>query len=102
MLIHHGEKVYDGRLLELAEKLAPFKLIKLELEKNLEEAEFSDISSKSEVIERNNGHLILRIDRKDTAKMASFLLDKLPVVDLSVENPPIEAVIDQIYQEGQV
>jgi ABC-type uncharacterized transport system ATPase subunit len=28
------------------------------------------------------------------------LLNHLPVVDLSVENPPIEAVIDQIYQEG--
>ena len=30
------------------------------------------------------------------------LLGSLPVVDLTVEDPPIEAVIDQIYQEGQL
>jgi hypothetical protein len=28
------------------------------------------------------------------------LLNTLPVIDLVVEDPPIEAVIDQIYQEG--
>ena len=26
----------------------------------------------------------------------------LPVVDLSIEDPPLEAVIDQIYQEGSL
>jgi ABC-type uncharacterized transport system ATPase subunit len=30
------------------------------------------------------------------------LLRALPVVDLTVEDPPIEAVIDQVYQEGDV
>jgi len=30
------------------------------------------------------------------------LLNTLPVADLSVKDPPIEAVIDQIYQEGKV
>jgi len=30
------------------------------------------------------------------------LLQTLPVADLVVEDPPIEAVIDQIYQEGDV
>jgi ABC-type uncharacterized transport system ATPase subunit len=28
------------------------------------------------------------------------LLNTLPITDLAVEDPPIEAVIDQIYQEG--
>jgi ABC-type uncharacterized transport system ATPase subunit len=27
-------------------------------------------------------------------------LQRLPVADLTVEDPPLEAVIDQIYQEG--
>jgi hypothetical protein len=34
--------------------------------------------------------------------MTAYLLSVLPVADLSVEDPPIEAVIDQIYQEGRV
>ena len=30
--------------------------------------------------------------------LTARLLETLPVVDLAVEDPPIEAVIDQIYQ----
>ena len=34
--------------------------------------------------------------------MTARLLSALPVIGLSVEDPPIDAVIDRIYQEGAV
>ena len=54
------------------------------------------------VIERENGRLTLRVTRAEAPALTAHLLDSLPVADLAVEDPPIEAVIDQIYQEGDV
>jgi ABC-2 type transport system ATP-binding protein len=44
--------------------------------------------------------LSIRVDRQHTSEITSHLLNTLPVADLTVEDPPVEAVIDQIYQEG--
>jgi ABC-2 type transport system ATP-binding protein len=98
ILIHHGELLYDGPLAGLSEKLAPFKLIRLALREpvggNLPEA--------AHVVSQENGSLTLRVERRDTAAITAQLLRTLPVIDLSVEDPPIETVIDQIYQEGAI
>ena len=44
--------------------------------------------------------LTLRVARAAAPALTAQLLATLPVVDLSVEDPPIEAVIDQVYQGG--
>jgi ABC-2 type transport system ATP-binding protein len=55
-----------------------------------------------DVIERENGSLTLRVARSAAPSVTAHLLNTLPVADLAVEDPPIEAVIDQIYQGGDV
>ncbi len=99
ILIHHGQLLYDGALQGLAEKLAPFKLIRLALSGANGQAA---LPPEADVVEQENGHLTLRVPRATTPTITAHLLNTLPVVDLSVEDPPIEAVIDQIYQEGKV
>ncbi len=103
ILIHHGELIYDGELQGLADKLAPFKLIKIAL-LNSKGDSYKDVvfPNEAEVLLQENGHVTLRVNRKDTPSVTAKLLNSLPIADLSVENPPIEAVIDQIYQEGNV
>ncbi len=101
MLIHHGQLIYDGALITLAEKLAPFKLAKLQF--NAPVADFEGFMSQFtsvEILPTENGHHILRIPRGEIAPVAAKLLEHLPIADLSIEDPPIEAVIDQIYEEG--
>jgi len=56
----------------------------------------------AEIVARENGGLTLRVPRAGTPDLTARLLSALPVIDLSVEDPPIDAVIDQIYQEGAV
>jgi ABC-2 type transport system ATP-binding protein len=99
ILIHHGQLLYDGALQGLAEKLAPFKLIRLALSGTNEQLV---LPPEADIVERENGHLTLRVPRATTPTITAQLLNTLPVADLSVEDPPIEAVIDQIYQEGKV
>ncbi len=99
ILIHHGRLLYDGELSGLAERLAPFKLIRVALSGS--NCQF-DLPSGVEIIKRENGRLTLRVARSEAPAITAHLLNALPVADLSVEDPPIEAVIDQIYEEGDV
>lgn len=103
MLIHHGKLIFDGALQNLAEKLAPFKLAKLQfntppvaLEGFL--AQFPNV----EQLPSESGQFTLRIPRTEVPRVTAELLSNLPVADLTIEDPPIEAVIDQVYEEGKV
>lgn len=99
MLIHHGQLLYDGGLTDLAARLAPFKLIRVGLSADRVVAD-SALPLGVEVLQRENDHLQLRVPRSAAPAIMAQLLNTLPVIDLVVEDPPIEAVIDQIYQEG--
>jgi ABC-2 type transport system ATP-binding protein len=109
ILIHQGQLLYDGALGALAERLAPFKLIRVALSNGQREGRAGvdetvglDLGAGTQIVERTNGHLTLRVQRAQAPSVTAWLLKSLPVVDLSVEDPPIEAVVDQIYQEGDV
>ena len=103
VLIHHGRLLYDGALSRLAERLAPFKLIRMSLG-NGQAGKGGDLALPAgvDVVARENGRVTLRVGRAAAPAVTAYLLNTLPVVDLSVEDPPIEAVIDQIYQGGSV
>jgi ABC-2 type transport system ATP-binding protein len=101
ILIHHGCLLYDGELSGLAERVAPFKLIRVALSDG-HAGDGLELPLGVEIIERENGRLTLRVARSEAPSITAHLLNALPVADLSVENPPIEAVIDQIYEEGDV
>jgi ABC-2 type transport system ATP-binding protein len=102
ILIHQGRLLYDGVLSGLAQRLAPFKLVCLHLHDGYTTDDPLELPSGAEVIERENGSLTLRIDRDSTPAVTAHLLNSLPVADLTVQDPPIESVIDQIYQEGTI
>src|SRR5690606_13713957 len=104
LLIHHGQLLYDGALRGLGERLAPFKLIRLTLDAGNGRSPEPDALPPpgAEIVARENGGLTLRVPRAGTPELTARLLSALPVIDLSVEDPPIDAVIDQIYQEGAV
>jgi ABC-2 type transport system ATP-binding protein len=99
ILIHHGQLLYDGGLTDLAARLAPFKLIRVGLSADRVVAD-SALPIGVEVLQREDDHLELRVSRSEAPAIMAQLLNTLPVIDLVVEDPPIEAVIDQIYQEG--
>jgi ABC-2 type transport system ATP-binding protein len=103
ILIHQGELLYDGELQGLASRLAPFKLLRLTLRSDSTRP-IPEVSlpPEVEIVERENGRLTLRVPRDETPTLTAHLLETLPVADLAVEDPPIEAVIDQIYQSAEI
>jgi ABC-2 type transport system ATP-binding protein len=100
ILIHQGRLLFDGPLSELADRLAPFKLIRVTLDQEIKQA--PKLPADVEIVGQENDSLTIRVDRSAAPKVTAHLLGSLPIVDLAVEDPPIEAVIDQIYQGGDV
>lgn len=103
ILIHHGALLYDGKLGGLAQRLAPFKLIRVSLGNGQMSADAPlTLLEGVEVMDRDGGQVTLRVARQAAPQITAHLLATLPVIDLAVEDPPIEAVIDQVYREGEV
>jgi ABC-2 type transport system ATP-binding protein len=101
LLIHHGALLYDGALQGLAQRLAPFKLVRMSLGNGHAAGDGPlDLPAGVDVVERERGRVTLRVGRSAAPAVTAQLLNRLPIVDLAVEDPPIEAVIDQIYQNG--
>ncbi len=98
ILIHQGSLLYDGDLEALARQLAPFKLIRVSLKNGRSAGDPGwELPESVEVVASENGRLTLRVGRAEAPAVTAHLLRSLPVADLAVEDPPIEAVIDQIY-----
>jgi ABC-2 type transport system ATP-binding protein len=103
ILIHQGKLLYDGELGTLAQKMAPFKLVRITLgDENDSSSRDISLPPGVEITNRENNLLTLRVGRTDAPAVTAQLLQTLPVSDLTVEDPPIEAVIDQVYTEGGV
>ncbi len=101
ILIHQGRLLYDGALTGLTLRLAPFKLIHVSLSNGGAGGERSlNLPPGVDLLERENSRLTLRVGRVEAPSVVAYLLNSLPVADLSVEDPPIEAVMDKIHQEG--
>jgi len=106
ILIQEGKLLYDGGLAQLSTRLAPFKLLRLTLAANGPQPSAPALPPEVHIVSQEDGSgaasWTLRIPRERTAAVTAGLLGSLPVVDLAVEDPPIEAVIDQIYQGSQI
>lgn len=96
LLIDKGALRYDGDLEGLATTLSPYKLLKVEVSSGarVEWGRFG------EIVEAAEDRAVLRVHREQAPAAAARLLADLPVADLSVENPPLESVIDRVYREG--
>lgn len=100
IVIHHGTLLYDGGLPGLVRAFSPHKTIIVELE---EGAEISRdhvttlLPGGGEVVEQTPVGLTLRVPKAETARVAAQVLSALPVFDLTIEDPPIEEVIEAVF-----
>lgn len=96
LLIHRGELLFDGSLEALLLRFAPYKEVRLHLERPVEAgllARFGEVRS----LEGLEARLI--VPRRRLLEAVGAILDQLPVADLEVKEPPVEEVIGKIFQE---
>lgn len=96
ILIDRGDLMYDGAIAELAMTVEPYKLLRVTVGPDVK----PNWSAFGEVLEESEGSAVLRVRREDVPAMTGKLLAELSVADLSVEEPPLERVMDQVYRKG--
>jgi ABC-2 type transport system ATP-binding protein len=94
IVIHHGQILFDGQLTRLGDQFAAWKTLTVELE-DLS----ADLSGYGDVLERDGGRVKLRVPKADTARVTAQLLAEREVADLTVEDPPIEDVIELVFAQ---
>jgi ABC-2 type transport system ATP-binding protein len=94
VVIHHGRILYDGALSGLADTFAAYKTIGVALENGE-----ADLSRYGEVIHRDGDWVTLRVPKAETSAVTSRLLREEQVLDLNVEDPPIEDVIELVFAQ---
>ena len=96
VVIHRGRMLYDGPLAGLAERMAPYKLIRVTLR---DEARDVRLEAYGEPIEREENRVTLRVSREAAPEHVARLVHDLrgQVLDLTLEDPAIEEVIDRVF-----
>jgi len=96
IIIDHGEIFFDGRLEDVLDRFADFKVVTIEHGAAGPEP-LARAAAHGEVIEQAPGRLRLRIKRDRVIPACKALLDELPVNDIDIQEVPIEEVIRQIF-----
>ena len=100
VVIHRGRLLFDGALSALIGQFAAHKVVSVALEDatGVTDVEL-DALVHGEVVERTPTRLTVRVPKSGTPKAAGRLLAALPVVDLTIEDPPIERVIEDVFSQ---
>ncbi len=96
LVIHHGALLFDGALGTLVERFSSYKTLTVDLEYPVD-----DLGRYGEVISTDDCRATLRVPKAEAAAVTARLLAELPVVDLSVTDPPIDEVIDTVFSSGE-
>ncbi len=100
IIIHHGQLKYDGSLTNLTRRIAPFKLIGIALGDPCpcDLTPYGTVVSSAEEGE-NGSKQYVQVPAGEVAAITARMLAELPIHDLTIEDPPIESVIERAFQE---
>ena len=95
IIIHEGRLKYDGGLSDLSRRIAPFKLIGVALG----DMAAHDLSRYGSPVtnDEDSEKSFIQVRAADVTQVTARLLADLPVLDISISDPPIEEVIEMAF-----
>jgi ABC-2 type transport system ATP-binding protein len=96
VVIHHGRILFDGPLARLGDEFEAFKTLTVEVADPA-----VDLSGYGDELGREDGRVKLRVPKAETARVTARLLAERDVADLTVEDPPIEDVIELVFARSR-
>jgi ABC-2 type transport system ATP-binding protein len=97
IVIHHGRILFDGDLSALSDQFAAYKLIEVDLADGT-----APLDDYGEVLEVDGDRVKLRVEKTDAPRVAARILSEQQVADLTIEEPPIEDVIELVFAQEAV
>ncbi|MEO5974087.1 MAG: ATP-binding cassette domain-containing protein [Ilumatobacteraceae bacterium] len=104
IIIHHGKVLFDGDLSALSQKFAATKTIVVRFEQipgsNAIDGRIPDLARFGTVLSVADGAVSLSIPRDEVASITAQVLGQYSVLDLTIEDPPIDDVIERVFATG--
>ena len=100
IVIDRGKLVFDGRLQQIIDKFAQNKILSFSFTRAVKHAELSRFGQVKELGQDGSAYTAtLLVPRAQAGRTASTILNQLPVQDLNIEEPPIEAIIRNLFNQ---
>jgi ABC-2 type transport system ATP-binding protein len=99
LVITHGRLIYDGALSGITEQFGRSKLVNLQFPG---EAAPEGLEEYGEVTERAGPSASLKVERGRVAEVLAAILDRYTVLDMSVQDPPLDQVIAKVFQQAEL
>jgi ABC-2 type transport system ATP-binding protein len=99
VVIDRGRLIYDGDLRQLRREVRPEKRVLVRLGQPVPEAELSRFGA---LVSHGDAQAICRVPGEEVASVVGRLLSSLPVADLTVEEPPLEEIMAELFQAQRV
>ena len=96
IVIYHGKLLFDGNLASLGDQFAAYKTINITLEDPS-----VNLAAYGTIIEQEADKVKLRVHKAEAPRITSQLLGEYPITDLTIEDPPIEEVIERVFSQEQ-
>jgi ABC-2 type transport system ATP-binding protein len=97
VVINHGRIVYDGSLEGIIDRFSGHKILTLLFADGQLPR---DLASYGELLELAEPRVKLRVDRQQISRVLSSVLAAYTLEDVSVEDPPLEEVIAQVFAQS--
>jgi ABC-2 type transport system ATP-binding protein len=97
LVITHGKLMYDGALAGITDQFGRYKLVKLQFDV----AAPDSLGRYGEVTRREGPLVDLKVDRVRVPEVLAAILDDFTVVDMSVQDPPLDQMIALVFEEGR-
>lgn len=94
IVIDKGKVLYDGNFRALIEKVAPYKILKLQFEQPVTKEQVARFGN----VESCDGMTaVLHVPRAKATETASRLLNEMQIDDVNFEDPPVEDIIRDVF-----
>ncbi|HSD98693.1 MAG TPA: ATP-binding cassette domain-containing protein [Patescibacteria group bacterium] len=97
IIINHGKILFDGLLSDLIRKHAPYKLISIVLTNMINP---KDLEGLGEIKKFTYPELVLSVPMNNASEITAKLLKRLPIEDVTIENPDIEDIIRDVFSKS--
>jgi len=97
VIIAQGQIMYDGSLSGIVDKFSGHKVVTLQL---AEDHVPVDWSRYGELLDVQSPKVRLKINRQTVPEVLAHILANNAIEDVSVEDPPLEEVISQVFTEA--
>ena len=97
VVIDHGKPMYDGALDELSARIAPNKVVCVELSTP---PNGHNLEAYGQVILARGQQIEFLVPCAKASEAATRIVSELPVADVTIQDPPLEDVISSVFEQA--